>query len=330
MSTTPNDDATDFLDFLDGDAKFSRSHYVRAGGADVKFTGAVLRAREELGEMDDESEGMHRRFTDRFGFIPTSVLRMDKHPDHMALINDDADRKGLREAKFSGYATKLKLSIYNPTQARLLLDYYMPPQAHVLDPFMGRGTRPVMTYDLGMTYTGFDTCSETIQRNRDLLTRANGGVFPEGFTLHHGDGTALAPYAGQENVFDGVFSCPPYYDTEVYSGEDGDLSHMSDADFDDHIRAMFRHLHRLVKPSGRYRPDIHPVVMTVGTARRGEGGLIDMDFVFQTFAKEAGFVLQDKIIHELRPPGKGFTFRRNWASGYVTKGHETTLVWVKR
>jgi len=312
----------DFLDFLDGNAQFSRSHYVRAGGAEVKFTGAVLRAREELGE---------RKFIDRFGMIPTSVLYMDKHPDHMALINGDAaERKNLRAPEFSGYAAKLKSSTYNPTQARLLLDYYMPPMAHVLDPFMGRGTRPVMTYDVGMSYTGFDTCPRTIALNQDLLERANGGVFPEGFVLHHGDGTALAPYADQENVFDGVFTCPPYYNTEVYSGEAGDLSHLSDADFDDRIRAMFRHLYRLVKPSGKYRPDIHSVVITVGTARRGEGGLIDMDFVFQSFAKEAGFILQDKVIHELRPPGKGFTFRRNWASGYVTKGHETTLVWVKR
>lgn len=325
-----SDDTTDFLDFLDGKSKFSRSHYVRVNGAEAKFTEAVLRAREELGELDDESEGMKRRFTDRFGMIPTSVLRMEKHPDHMALINDDSERKKLREAKHLGYASNLKLSIYNPTQARLLLDYYMPPQARVLDPFMGRGTRSVMSYDLGMTYEGFDTCTETIALNRALLERANDGAFPEGFVLHHGDGTALAPYDGQENVFDGVFTCPPYYNTEVYGGEEGDLSHMSDSDFDDRIRVMFHHLYRLVKPSGKFRPDLHPVVMTVGTARRAEDGLIDMDFVFQTFAKEAGFLLQDKIIHELRPPGKGFTFRRNWASGYVTKGHETTLVWVKR
>jgi len=318
---------TDLFDFLDtSNSKVRRSHYVRANGAEVTYTEGVGRAHEELG---DES------FKGRFGGIPKSVMRFDKDAELMALVGDDEGepRKNLRDNEHSGYATNLKLSTYNPTQARLFLDYYMKPGAHVLDPFMGRGTRSVMAYSLGMSYTGFDTCADTVTLNENLLTRARalyGGDNSATSTLHLGDGTALTPYEGQENLFDGVFTCPPYYGIERYSGAEGDLSHMKDNAFNDRVRVLFKHLHRLVKPSGKYRPDLHPVLMTVGTVRHGEDGLVDMDSLFQGFARDAGFVLHDKVVTENRAPGAGFTFRRNWSLGFVTKAHETTLVWVKR
>ena len=317
---------TDLFEFLDTtNSKVRRSHYVRANKAEVNYAESVGRAHEELGEES---------FKGRFNGIPKSVMHFDKDADLMALVGDDEGepRKNLRDNEHSGYATNLKFSTYNPTQARLFLDYYMKPGAHILDPFMGRGTRSVMTYSLGMSYTGFDTCKDTVAINERLLDRARAkhGDTGAASTLHLGDGTALAPYEGQENLFDGVFTCPPYYGIEQYSGAEGDLSHMTDDEFNDRMRVLFRHLHRLVKPSGKYRPDLHPVLMTVGTVRHGEDGIVDMDSLFQGFARDAGFVLHDKVVTENRAPGAGFTFRRNWSLGFVTKAHETTLVWLKR
>jgi len=323
-NSTPDTDLFEFLDT--SNSKVRRSHYVRANGAEVNYAEGVARAHEELGEES---------FKGRFNGIPKSVMRFDKDADLMALVGDDEGepRKSLRDNEHSGYATNLKFSTYNPTQARLLLDYYMKPGAHILDPFMGRGTRSVMAYTLGMSYTGFDTCADTVALNEKLLARArtlHGGHEGAVSTLHVGDGTVVAPYDERESLFDGVFTCPPYYGIERYSGADGDLSHMADAAFNDRVRVLFRHLYRLVKPSGKYRPDIHPVVMTVGTVRHGEGGIVDMDSLFQGFAQDAGFVLHDKVVTENRAPGAGFTFRRNWSLGFVTKAHETTLVWLKR
>jgi hypothetical protein len=105
---------------------------------------------------------------------------------------------------------------------------------------------------------------------------------------------------------------------------------MSDQEFDASIDRLFVHLYRLVKPSGKLRPNLYPVVLTVGTVRRGEQGLIDMDCRFQVSAAKAGFLLHDKVITQNVAPGAGFTFRRNFGGGFVCKSHETTLVWVKR
>lgn len=315
---------TDLFEFLDTtNSKVRRSHYVRTSGAEATYNEGIARAREEIGEMG---------FKNRFNGIPKSLMHFNKDADLMALIGNDHNETRTGTARGGAYAKNLPYSTYNPTQARLFLDYYMKPGAHILDPFMGRGTRSVMTYSLGMSYTGFDTCKDTVAINERLLDRARAkhGDTGAASTLHLGDGTALAPYEGQENLFDGVFTCPPYYGIEQYSGAEGDLSHMTDDEFNDRMRVLFRHLHRLVKPSGKYRPDLHPVLMTVGTVRHGEDGIVDMDSLFQGFARDAGFVLHDKVVTENFSPSAGFAFRRNWSLGFVTKAHETTLVWLKR
>lgn len=321
---------TDDIDFFDLVETIDTSgHHVRSQYDHVKEVGStynegIARAKEEIGDMG---------FKNRFHGIPKSIMRFRKDPVHMDMVGGDENEvHEASVARGGGYAKALAYSTYNPSLARVLLDYFMPPGGHVLDPFMGRGTRSVMSYSLGMSYTGFDTCKETLDLNTRLLERARSMHGENGTTstLHLGDGTELAPYANQADVFDGVFSCPPYYGIEQYSGAEGDLSHMADADFNERIRLMFRHLYRLVKPSGKYRPDIHPVLMTVGTVRHGEDGIVDMDSLFQAYAREAGFVLHDKVMSENLTPHAGFTFRRNWSLGFTTKAHETTLVWLKR
>ena len=125
------------------------------------------------------------------------------------------------------------------------------------------------------------------------------------------------------------FTCPPYYGIEKYSGGEGDLSHMSDLEFDQKIRIMFHNLKDMIKKSNYKEKCFHPLIFTVGTVRRGDGGLLDMDFLFQTCAKEAGFVLHDKLITVNNAPGAGFTFRRNWDFKFLCKTHETTLVFLR-
>ncbi len=300
-----------------------KSLYVKVGTGQNSSREAIESVTEEMGEQ---------AVRDRFGFIPTSILRFDRNKEMMEVLDDTSKVRGrLRSELGGGYASKLRFSMYNLDAAKFFLDYYMPPKAHVLDPFMGRGSRSTAAHLLDMGYVGFDTCRETIQVNRDLMAKHTGSSeLPEGWQFHHGDGTALTPYEGQQDVFDGCFTCPPYYSTEEYSGEPGDLSHVSVAEFDKAIDRLFTHLHRLVKPSGKHRPDIHPVVITVGTFRRGELGLVDMDHQFQSSAAKAGFLLHDKVITHNIPPAAGFTFRRNFGSGFVCKAHETTLVFVKR
>ena len=268
-------------------------------------------------------------FKDYFGGIPTSVMKFDKDKDLMEFIDDTDDagivKGGTATARGGGYAKNMRYSIYNPTQAQFILKYYTEEGWDILDPFAGRGTRSLMSLRLGRNYYGIDSCEQTVAQN---ISKIKQNKFKNEWEIQLGDGTEPQKVYS-DKVFDAVFTCPPYYNIEKYSGGAGDLSHMSDLEFDEKIRIMFHNLKGMVKKSNYKEKRFHPLIFTVGTVRRGDGGLLDMDFLFQTCAKEAGFVLHDKLITVNNAPGAGFTFRRNWDYKFLCKTHETTLVFLR-
>lgn len=267
-------------------------------------------------------------FKETFNGIPKSIMKFNKDPKLMDLIGgDDSDLgkvEGDAVARGGGYAKNLRYSIYNPVQAKFILEYYTNPGDIVLDPFSGRGTRPIITSFLGRHYRGYDTCTKTIALNQKLL---NEKLNSHTAVLFHGDGTELEFEV--DNTIDAVFSCPPYYEIEQYSGEPGDISKVSREEFDEKIQNMFHKLFKLIKKSDYKTKEFHPVIFTIGSVRNGDNGLTDMDFQFQLAAKTAGFVLYDKLFTENNSPGAGFTFRRNYRCSFLTKVHETTLVFMK-
>jgi DNA modification methylase len=267
-------------------------------------------------------------FKETFNGIPKSIMKFGKDPKLMDLIGDDDSELGKVEgdavARGGGYAKNLRYSIYNPVQAKFILEYYTNPGDIVLDPFSGRGTRPIITSFLGRFYRGYDTCTKTIALNWKLLGEK---LNNHNAVLFHGDGTELEFEV--DNTIDAVFSCPPYYEIEQYSGEPGDISKVGREEFDEKIQNMFHKLFKLIKKSDYKTKEFHPVIFTVGSVRNGDLGLTDMDFQFQLAAKTAGFVLYDKLFTENNSPGAGFTFRRNYRCSFLTKVHETTLVFMK-
>lgn len=269
-------------------------------------------------------------FKERFGVIPKSIMKFKKSEELMNLIDWDNSELGKVEGeakpKGKGYAANLRYSIYNPDQALFIIDYYTKKNDLIIDPFMGRATRPLVSLYLGRRYIGFDTSTKTINLNRGLVSKK----FPDAvWSLFHSDGTEMAELRSAIECADAIFTCPPYYNLEKYSGEAGDLSLLSESDYNARIGRLFINCFRLLKASNYETLEFHPLIITVGSIRKGKLGLIDMDFVFQSMAKNVGFVLYDKLFTENITPGAGFTFRRNYSYSYVTKNYETTLVFMK-
>jgi DNA modification methylase len=182
-----------------------------------------------------------------------------------------------------------------------------------------------MSLRLGRNYYGIDVCLGTVSENiRKIEEKKFKNIKWE---VKVGDGTR--PHEVFPNqTFDAIFTCPPYYNIERYSGEEGDLSYLSDMEFERSIEVMFQNLKGIIKKSSYIEKRFHPLIFTVGTVRRGDKGLLDMDFLFQDIGRNCGFTLHDKLITVNRAPGAGFTFRRNWDYKFLCKTHETTLVFV--
>jgi hypothetical protein len=77
-------------------------------------------------------------------------------------------------------------------------------------------------------------------------------------------------------------------------------------------------------------PDFHPVIMKMNASRRGETGMVSMDFVLARIAEEEGFTLWDRTFNTLAPAAVSVSTLRNYDFHYTHKNWETTLIWIKQ
>lgn len=110
-------------------------------------------------------------------------------------------------------------SIFDPVLCEIAYSWFCPPEGHILDPFAGGSVRGVVACYLGREYTGIELRPEQVEANQEQAEDI--GVSP---TWIVGDAKDVKELAPEE--YDFVFSCPPYYDLEVYSDLPGELSAM--------------------------------------------------------------------------------------------------------
>jgi hypothetical protein len=114
-------------------------------------------------------------------------------------------------------------SIFDPVICELAYRWWCPPGGRVLDPFAGGSVRGIVAAWLDHPYIGVDLSSAQVASNREqadaILTTQ---PIPE---WRVGDSRLVLPSMDNEWA-DLVFTCPPYYDLEVYSDDPADLSAM--------------------------------------------------------------------------------------------------------
>lgn len=117
-------------------------------------------------------------------------------------------------------------SVFDPVLCELIYRWFCPKGGKVLDPFAGGSVRGVVAGYLGYDYTGVELRREQVEANQ-----AQASICREKEPIWiTGDSQNIDVLAKGE--YDLIFSCPPYYDLELYSDLDGELSAISSyADF---------------------------------------------------------------------------------------------------
>ncbi len=108
-------------------------------------------------------------------------------------------------------------SIFDPVICELVYTWFSAKGSKVLDPFAGGSVRGIVANYLGRQYTGIDLRPEQIAANEQQARQITPDNMPVWIC-----GNSLDAIPAEQ--FDLVFSCPPYYDLEVYSDQEGDLS----------------------------------------------------------------------------------------------------------
>ena len=140
----------------------------------------------------------------------------------------------------------------------------------------------------------------------------------------------MSEYGNHAEVFDAVFTSPPYFNkAEAYSKDPRDLCNMDMDRFLERVEVLFGNLSRLIKRSNYKERVIKPIIMTLGTSRDGENGIQDMSFHFQSIARKYNLKLWDQMFVEINNPHVWTSLQRNYELRMVNKNYETQVAWVK-
>lgn len=115
------------------------------------------------------------------------------------------------------------ISIFSPVICEIMYRWFCPDGGKVLDPFAGGSVRGIIANYLDYKYTGIELRDEQVESNRDqALDILPLNKQPQWYV---GDSEKVLQELTSSD-YDLIFSCPPYYNLEIYSDDPDDLSNM--------------------------------------------------------------------------------------------------------
>lgn len=217
-------------------------------------------------------------------------------------------------------------SIFDPTLTELAYRWFCPPGGKVIDPFSGGSVRGVVASYFGHHYTGIDLSERQIEANYVNLSEIekSEGKLPGSINWVHGDSLVTVPKVVEPESQDMCLSCPPYYDLEVYSDGDGDISAMTWENFLQNYREIIAATVASLKPNTF-------VVWVITEIRDKKTGLY-RNFVGETVRafEDAGASYYNEIILAT-PVGSvaQMSEKQMRASRKIGRRHQNVQIYVK-
>lgn len=227
---------------------------------------------------------------------------------------DDTSRKNLAAQSEAG------ISIFDPVICELAYGWFSPKDGIVLDCFAGGSVRGIVAAEMGRDYHGVDLRGEQTAANKVQADKICKNKKPVWFTGNSKNVKTLVP-DGQQ--YDFIFSCPPYFDLEVYSDDPEDLSTMDPATFEVEYKEIIKNSCDLLKQD-RF------ACFVVGDVRDKKGNYLNfVSITIQAFL-DAGLKLYNEAILVTCVGSLPIRAGRAFEAGRkLGKTHQNVLVFVK-
>jgi len=197
-------------------------------------------------------------------------------------------------------------SVFDPVLCEIGYSWFCPKNGSILDPFAGGSTRGLVAAYLGYDYTGVEIRRGQVDANlkqfRALKARHDKTFAAEIAAGRRqpmkkpnwivGDSRDLAKLLPRRVQYDLLFSCPPYFDLEVYSANEGDGS---TAQTYEEFLVWYENIYRQAVACLR---DSRFAIITVGDIRNKKTGAYRL-FPEDTtilFARKLGLVPYNKAV----------------------------------
>jgi hypothetical protein len=192
-----------------------------------------------------------------------------------------------RDGGAGGDPSQTGTSIFDPVVCEISYRWFCPQNGRILDPFAGGSVRGIVAGYLGYDYAGIDLRKEQVEANyqqaEDILTKEHGVV-----DWRVGNSLDLSEICKGEK-FDFIFSCPPYFNLEVYSDHDEDLSAISWEQFQEQYSTI-------IKNSVDLLNDDSFACFVISNIRDSKGYMRDLVYETTKAFEDAGALLYNEAI----------------------------------
>ena len=215
------------------------------------------------------------------------------------------------------------ISIFDPVLCELMYSWFVPENGTILDPFAGGSVRGVVANYLDYKYMGIELRSEQVKAN---MTQGDKIFESENKPMWIcGDSNkVLKSWLTAENtkIFDFIFSCPPYYDLEVYCDDPNDLSNMRQESFNETYQQIISKSCKMLKEDSF-------ACFVVGNCRNKDGFMMDLVGETVKAFEKAGLKFYNDIVLRNMYGTAMLRASNTMKNKKVVKVHQNVLVFVK-
>ena len=264
---------------------------------------------------------------------PKSVMKFERTKDKLNdICMSVSHNEALRRTKKTALFGTNEVSNYTmlPEHSRWFIKYFSNEGDLICDNTCGRGTNLLAAAYENRRIIGFDLNKNNLDCIREALTD-HIGLSEVDYKLHHSCGVEMVEYAEHDEMVDMFINDIPYImNAEKYNDDPRDLGNISNLDdFYSRVEVMMLNMKRLIKKSDYDKGIFKPIIMKVGSQRRGTKGLIDMATDIEMIARKHSLILHDKIMNELRPSMQSYIMNTSFQKRFTLKLHESNLVFVR-
>lgn len=211
------------------------------------------------------------------------------------------------------------VSVFDPYLTELMYTWFIHPSGSILDPFAGGSVRGIVAEELGFSYTGIELSEKQVESNYEQSNKPKWIV---------GDSSEVLPTITDK--FDFIFTCPPYYDLEVYSNHPSDISNMGVDEFDKKYRDILTKSIQLLNENRFFVIVLSEVREPSITGKYSTGAYRGLIRKTIEYAESAGLIYYNDMVL-INPSGQtakvaGTFFNRNRK---VASTHQNVLVFCK-
>lgn len=310
-------------------------------GFDVELTGFDEMEIDQINELIDHptsedeksskgEDGETHKLVDTFIVPPFSVLDtrqgywMERKKKWKALICDDGSSRERVLSRTEGKTENLidsinkGVSILDPVLCEVLLRWFANPGSYVFDPFSGDTVFGFVSAYKGYKFIGTELREEQVELNQKACDK-----YSLNATYIHEDAQQIDKCLSEDSR-DFMFSCPPYYNLEVYSDLPEDASNQPTyEDFLKILSTAFKKSLKILK-NNRF------ACIVVGDIRDEKGELRDFTRdIIKIFTSTENVHFYNELII-IDPVGTApQRARKYFKNRKVVKTHQNVLVFYK-